>query len=547
MKHKLIYILPFLVLLLLTQCANMVTPTGGPKDITPPKVVEASPANHSTNYTGRMIELTFDEYISLENANQNLLFSPPLTKKPDVKLKNKTVVIRFKEDLKPNTTYTISFGNAIKDHHEGNIFKDYQYSFSTGEVLDSLSLTGTVLDAVTKKPVEDIYVSLYQESDSLFQQPTLRMPDYIAKADKEGKFCFNGLPEGCYLAFALQDVNANLFYDMPNETVGFLDTLVSLPEATAPLTLYAFTEVDTTQMVLEKKLIAEGVLRFVFRHPAHQVVITADTVPDDGFRILEQWSPDHDTLCWYFTPGLRDSLRVNLHFPDDTLINTESRFFLRFRETNRRASKTLKVTSNLRNGLLMPGEDLLLHFSEPITRICWHDSSALVCDTTVVAYAIDDTTSHWLSFEDGVLRLLTAVNDSASYSLQITDSVFFSVTGRTNDSIGLRFRRATDRDLGAIMITVQAPEHRQAVVQLLNSHNHVVATKIVTEEQRLEFKNLLPEKYSLRAIIDIDRNGRWSTGNFHRGFLPEMMIDYPNPLDVKGGWDIDLDDPWDLH
>ena len=149
MIEKLKYLFFCLALLLTAflaqRCANAVAPTGGPQDTTPPKVVEALPENQSINFTGKKIEITFDEYITLENANQNVMISPPLSEKPDIKLKNKTVVIKFKEDLAPNTTYTINFGSSIKDLHEGNLFTDYVYSFSTGDHIDTLRIAGKVL------------------------------------------------------------------------------------------------------------------------------------------------------------------------------------------------------------------------------------------------------------------------------------------------------------------------------------------------------------------------------------------------------------------
>ena len=320
------------------RCANAVAPTGGPKDERPPVVVETLPENRSTNFIGKKIEITFDEYITLENANQNVLISPPLNEKPDIKLKNKTVVIKFKEDLASNTTYTINFGSSIKDLHEGNLFKDYVFSFSTGDVIDTLSIAGKVLNAESKKPVEDAYVSLYAaDRDNLDSLPLTTKPNYITKTDKEGKFSLNGLADKKYLVFALKDVNSNLYFDQPNEEVAFLDTLVpasypwtppkpqpldttaidslamqvdTLAMDTLPnqldtlvnsmdsvvfetkttkvydqnalnLTLYMFTEVDSTQVLLEKKLVEEGLLRFVFRHPAKEaVVMTHEMLPD---------------------------------------------------------------------------------------------------------------------------------------------------------------------------------------------------------------------------------------------------------------------------
>ena len=221
LKHIVLWLLALFVAMLLQRCANAVAPTGGPKDTTPPVVVESVPENRSTAFSGQKIEIRFDEYVSLENANQNVLFSPPLATKPDIKLKGKTLVIRFKESLQPNTTYTIHFGEAIKDLHEGNVFKNFVYSFSTGHHIDTLSIAGVVLNANDKQPVEKAYVGLYAaDRDHLDSLPMTTAPNYITKTDKEGRFRLEGLANKDYLVFALKDVNANLFFDLPNQRGG---------------------------------------------------------------------------------------------------------------------------------------------------------------------------------------------------------------------------------------------------------------------------------------------------------------------------------------
>ncbi|MBR4148075.1 MAG: Ig-like domain-containing protein [Bacteroidales bacterium] len=534
---KIKYILLFPALFLLTQCANVVAPTGGAKDITPPKVSEAVPANRSTGFNGKKIEITFDEFVTLNNANQNVLFSPLLGVKPDIKLNGKTVVIKFKESLQPNTTYTIDFGDAIKDLHEGNLFKDYVYSFSTGDRLDTLTLAGKVLNADDQKPVADCFVTLYDsERDSLFDLPTRHAPDFITKTDKDGMFNFHGLPGKSFLVFALNDVNANYYYDMPNEKVAFIDTLVNTVTDSISnsinqnLILYAFTVVDTTQMLLEKKLVEDGLLRFVFRQPARDVNIITPSVLDESFRIVEVWSKKSDTLWWYFTPNVMDSLRVNIQY--DTLINESTVFSLKYKDTKQRPSKTtstLKVSNNLRNNMLMPGEDFILRFTEPIIEIAQNPLVFEKADDYGMAY-----------------RLLTPLGDTASCTFNLPDSVFFSIRGRTNDSISVRFKNAIEKDLGNLFITVVPPENTQVVVQLLNSRKAVVDQKTIDSATRVEFRQLLPEKYQVKAILDSDRNGQWSTGNFHKRFLPETILEYKDVLEVKAGWDIDLDDPWEL-
>ena len=542
MKDKNLNILLFLSAFFLTQCANQVAPTGGPKDITPPKVVEAVPENQSTDFNGRKIELTFDEYVTLNNASQQMLFSPPLGNKPDIKLSNKTVVVKFKEDLKPNTTYTIDFGEAVKDFHEGNLFKDYIYTFSTGDMLDTLSLAGTVVDAATQKPLEKLFVGIYDAScDSLFALPFRQAPDYLARTDKEGKFRFHGLPDVPFLAVALEDMNANLFYDLPNEKVGFIDTLVC-PSDSLSLTLLAFIEADTTQMLLESKLVEEGLLRLAFRQPADSVAIDLDWPAVDSFQVVQVWSAQHDTLCCWFTPNVADSVGVDIRF--DTLINNTSRYALKFRETqtkNRNTAKVLKANDNLKNKMLMPGDDLLLRFPEPVVSIRMHDTSMLVAgkDTIINNIQFEAVDDNGL-----VYRLVMEIDDELEYTLKMADSVFFSVRGRTNEAFTLRFKRAAETDLGNIFITVAPPTGVQVVVQLMDSKDRVLDSRIVDSTARVGFTQLMPDKYKLQAIIDTDRDGKWSSGNFHKWFLPETTVQYKDVLEVKAGWDIDLDDPW---
>ena len=575
------------------RCANAVAPTGGPKDDRPPVVVEALPENHSINFFGRKIEITFDEYITLENANQNVLISPPLNEKPDIKLKNKTVVIKFKEDLVPNTTYTIHFGSAIKDLHEGNLFKDYVYSFSTGSHIDTLCIAGKVLNANDKKPIEDAYVSLYAaDRDNLDSLPMCTKPNYVTKTDKEGNFRLNGLANKKYLVFALKDVNSNLYYDLPNEEVAFLDTLVPasypwtapkpqpldstaidstalindsipmaatdslMPNDTVPqrvfdqkalnLTLYMFTEVDSTQVLLEKKLVEEGLLRFVFRHPAKDAVIMTPEMLPDTFNLVTMHSAEYDTVWWYFSPNVKDSLWVQVKY--DTLINDLTRYSLKFKDKNARIKKpqVLKVTNNtIIRECLKNNDDFILKFSEPVIAYQMRDSALLKRDSL--------TTYNCLDFEQAdeyglKYRLKYPIAADTNYHIEIPDSVFFGIRGRTNEAIKADFHRIKDDEYGNIYITVIPPVGmKQVVVQLTDENGKVLRQQSITQKEEVMFDHLAPAKYKLRAILDADGNGKWSAGNYHRHALPETVIDYKDPLDLKAGWDIDLDEAWQLR
>ena len=589
LKHILITACLLLMAFFAQQCANAVAPTGGPKDNTPPRVVEAVPVNQSINFSGKKIEIAFDEYITLENANQNVLISPPLSEKPDIKLKNKTVVVKFKENLAPNTTYTINFGSAIKDLHEGNLFKDYVYSFSTGDHIDTLAIAGKVLDAADKKPVENAYVGLYAgDRDNLDSLPMTVAPNYITKTDKEGNFRLAGLADKKYLVFAIKDVNSNLYFDQPNEEVAFLDSLVQascLQKPVPPaldtmandsltmqvdtlvkakdsivfetetttmydqnalnLTLYMFTEVDSTQVLLEKKLIEEGLLRFVFRHPAQEAAIMTPEMLPDSFNLVTRHSVAYDTVWWYFTPNVKDSLWVQVKY--DTLINDSTRYSLKFKDKKIRNKKpeTLKVRNNLkgRDGLI-PGEDLILTFSEPIVRYAMRDSSVFQCDTLIYY----DTLAFEQADEQGLkYRLTNPISADYRYGFEVPDSVFFGIRGRTNERIKADFHVLNDDEYGNIYITVVPPKGmKQVIVQLTDESGNVLKEQLVSQKEEVMFDFLMPAKYKLRAILDADGNGKWSTGNYHRHTLPETVIEYKDALDLKAGWDIDLADPWEL-
>ena len=605
-KHILITAGLLLMAFLAQRCANAVAPSGGPRDERPPVVVEAVPENHNINFIGKKIEITFDEYITLENANQNVMISPPLSEKPDIKLKNKTVVIKFKEDLVSNTTYTINFGSAIKDLHEGNLFKDYVYSFSTGDHIDTLGIAGKVLNASDKKPIDGVYVSLYAaDRENVDSLPMTTIPDYITKTDKDGKFSLNGLADQKYLVFALKDANANLYFDLPNEEVAFLDTLVqaSCLQKPAPpvmdstvidslvmqvdtlesvadsavfetkmttvedsivfetktttmyrpnaldLTMYMFTEVDSTQVLLEKKLVEEGLLRFVFRHPAKEAVVMTHEMLPDSFNLITMHSAEYDTIWWYFTPNVKDSLWVQVKY--DTVINDSTQYSLKFKEPggNRRRKaepKKLTVNNNLLNKVgLIPGQDLILKFSEPIVSYQMRDSAVFKCDTTVLynRLAFEPADEHGMSY-----RLTTPFSTDSSYSFEIPDSVFWGIRGRTNDIIKTDFHVLKDDEYGNIYITVVPPEGmKQVVVQLTNESGKVLKEETITQKQEVMFDYLMPAKYKLRALLDADGNGKWSTGNYHHHALPETILDYKDPLDLKAGWDIDLEEVWDLN
>lgn len=209
------------------SCAQQGSPSGGPRDETPPRVLECDPPNYSTRFTEKKIQITFDEFVVLDNVNQELIVSPPLEEQPEVKLRKKTVVIQFEEELKENTTYTFHFGRAIKDLHEGNELINYEYVFSTGDVLDSMSVRGILRVAEDLSfPEDPVAIMLYsQMGDSV---PLTEIPLYVGRSGDSGVFSVNNLRPDEYKIFALKDGNNNLLFDLPSEEIAFLDSSLTV-------------------------------------------------------------------------------------------------------------------------------------------------------------------------------------------------------------------------------------------------------------------------------------------------------------------------------
>ena len=559
----------FILMLSFTRCANVVTPSGGPKDTIPPVVLQSVPENQATNFQDKEIHITFDEYVVLNNPTNNIFISPPLENNPDYKLSGKSLIIKFKEPLKSDATYSINFGEAIKDLHEGNIFKDYSFVFSTGENIDTLTLEGKLLQAVDHKPSADFYVMLYTNDDdtiSMDSLPYVSKPYYATKSDKDGKFKFSGLKDSDYLIFALKDENSNMKYDLPNESVAFLDSLVnpihnaqfiihndSLTNDSVKqdikkiesLTLYSFLQEDTVQKLLKKEVVEDGLLRFVFNRSAQNVKIEVLESLPDTFNIFSTYSMNYDTINWYFTPN-KDSLSFTINY--DTLINDTTLLSLKPRKNNTRkgrqeiVSKSLNIITNISGGKLKPKQDLILTFKEPVTDVVMRDTSWYIVDKDTI---INDL--HFIKIDSFGLRykLDKTFELEKSYKIIVPDSVFYSFKGMTNDTTYFNFKVPSLSEYGNIFVTVEVPNDiPQIIVELLDEKDKLVEKQIITSTSKVEFKYLLPKKYKLRATLDRDADGRWSTGDYSKKLLPESVYYHKDIFDVKANWDIDLEEVW---
>lgn len=582
LKNRLSHLV--LASLLTASCAQIITPTGGPKDETPPKPLRITPPPLSTLLSQGKFTITFDEFVTLQGASEQMLISPPLDGLPEFKQVRKDLSVKLPGPLRPNTTYTVNFGEAVRDLNEGNILQNFSYIFSTGPFVDSLSITGLLLAAEDGTPVDGAWAMLYVDDvDSL---PRTKKPDYVAKTGKDGRFMIPFIPEGKYKIFALKDENANYRYDGQKELVGFLDsTIASVYDRTPPpnttaahdtaqapqadpndklgksasvvtadskkeLVLRLFTAADTAQFL--KKAYCEhfGKVNFVYNLPLRTARVEAL-----GLEFKKPWNVDsytknRDTLTVWSTDLPTDSVRFVVHWNHDRsdTVLVEMRERSNKIEANSKggggkgaktkAQRDFKLEGNFLSNVPKPGQPAVVNFNHPITDLSL-SGITLTQDSMPVKFdvALSDT---------GLLnwQIWARWNPGATYRATILPGTFTDLFGLTNDTISAEFKIKLADELGRVIIKAKAESNTPMVLELRDRGGNVIESQKFTANSVLDVAGLEPGGYTLRAIVDQNRNGRWDTGNYLRKIQPERIIPYAKGIEVRANWDLELE--WEI-
>ncbi len=572
-----------LTVLALNHCANVIAPTGGPRDITPPKVTEAIPANHSTHFTGNKFSITFDEFVHLVKISQQLLVSPPMAEMPDFRLKRKTLSIRFKEALKPNTTYTVFFGDAIQDITENNPLHNFTYVFSTGTSIDSMSLRGQVVNAEDLKPAGDVFVMLYKNNNDtipLDSMPLLVKPYYLSKTDKQGHFMFSGLADTSYLIFALKDENYSLTFDQPNEKIAFLDSLVKpqyrpkphidsavfdtltahLPPdstqmvsdslwhiadslADMHLTFYQlslFQEPDSVQRLMKAGLIRPNTIRFVFSIPAKNISIKSLKYHPENNWYRSEWNKSRDTLLWFLCLPHPDSLNLLALNGKDTLDSLYLRVIPKQKLVRKRRKKDtlnkkkvyLAWKANIK-GSIKPGQKLVLTFLQPVEKV--------ISDSILLVQNKDSLYNPPYSFIDSLHRQIyfpMKVKDGGTYHLYIPDSGIIDWNHFFNKKIILTFHAKALKEYSSLNVTLKPGQPGDYIFEILNGQEKRVAVRYFSGKTVLHFPRINPGKYHFKIIFDRNGNKKWDPGNYLRKQMPEKVIYFRNIMKLRANWEI---------
>lgn len=591
------------VALCIYACANRGYPEGGPKDETPPQVVEEVPLSYTTNFKAKRVNIYFDEFVQLNDINNKFIFSPPVKKDPKVSLKGKYVQVAIPDSLRENTTYSLDFADAIVDNNESNPLGFYRYVFSTGERIDTLELGGTVVNAESYEPVLGVLVALYEKSgDSI---PLKELPDYIARTDSSGNFRLTNLREGHYRVMAIEDANRDKMYTPESEMFAWMDTTVfpvvepatrvdtfrvieKIVEADTilrdsivrtdylaygPSNLYLrlFLEKLTQLYLVEDDRKEREQLNFIFSIPGENGLevtlwdtLATEPLPQDWY--FKEHSAGNDTLTLWIkdsTVYKKDTLNVILSYmrSDSTgqweRYSDTARYTFRAKEKKEGKSKKkdedapkvefLEIKSNI-SGDLDLGARLYLEFSRPINK------STL--DSIRVLEKVD-TVYQLIPFQvvEDSLRVRRVFVDAAwkaggEYQLQIDSATIYDIYGRFNDKLEKKFKVRTEEYYGKIMVNVRGVDC-PTIVQLYKAENgksengkrtyNVVQSKVVEQDGEVVFP-LLPEgKYCVRAILDRNGNGVWDTGLYLKHRQPEEIVYLRGEIAVKQNFDVEQD------
>ena len=552
-------------LLLLAACANPVSPTGGPKDNTPPAVLRSDPANQSINFNSDKVIITFSEFVSLKDVSNQLVVSPPLAKQPEFTTRGKNLIMKLKEPLRQNTTYNFFFGNSIVDITENNPLAGYQFTFSTGPVLDSLTLGGKLISAFNQQAVKGAFVMLY---DSIYDSiPLKTRPYYLARTGEAGDFQLNNLRDGKYLMFALTDGNADYTYNLPTEDIAFADSLVT-PEVAirksskpgdstsidsnalqmkkvSSITLRQFREVDSIQKLSKVSLLRENVLSVAFRFPVKKPEIIPVKPALSGNWNVTAFNRTRDTLTIWIPQPESDSLKLIV--ADSGLCRDTVELALKFREKNIAKGKAketeTKVSLGLKNNIVSskvkPDQSIVFTFAEPVTRF---DTSMVLLKKDSLLLKPD------FRFEDSLrirLMLHHKWEEGSTYQLILPDSTFTGLFGHVNDSIAYRFSAYTESETSNLKLNLTLPlSDKNYIIQLLGDKEKLNEQRVVSENSSVTFSFLRPGKYRIKVVYDFNRNGRWDTGNYLKKRQPEYTGYFSKEFDLRANWTVEED--WNI-
>ena len=573
------------------SCANIGNPSGGPIDKTPPIFMRSNPTPNAVNVKDRKIEIFFDEIVTLKDPSTKIIVSPAQTEMPRMSALGRKVTVELVDSLLPNTTYTIDFSNSIQDNNEGNAIDNFAFAFSTGSVIDSMRVSGYVLDSRTLEPMQSVVVGLQSNlADSAFHKEKLQR---VALTNDRGQFTIRNVSPGSYHIFAIKDLDRDYKFGNPTEDIAFLDSIIvpSIGSREAADTVYNdLNEIDTIMRATRPAYFPNDILLSMFnedrksqylannlRVDSTRISLTfaaaSDTLPSLSIvgrnDVPDQWytlerSQTNDTLTYWIRPPhlvsadtlmvattyLRTDTTSNLSWGTDTLKFTFQRQKTKKKKKNEETDSLEQIRfmelHPLANGTQEVYAPLLLQTGTPIERYsreAFHLQRKLQNDTTfypaeIKSIALRDST---LSRRD--LMLKVDWEPGAAYTLAVDSLAMTDIYGLQTKPLKVDFNVRKMEEYGNIVFNIPAVRD-SAIVELLDGTEKIVLRAPV-KSHRAELLNLLPGKYYARLFIDRNGNGKYDTGNYDMHLQPEETVYYPGAINLKKNWDVEQ--TWDIY
>lgn len=590
-SKSLYYIFIIIAAAVMYSCANIGNPSGGPIDKTPPIFMRSNPTPNAVNVKDRKIEIFFDEIVTLKDPSTKIIVSPAQTEMPRMSALGRKVTVELVDSLLPNTTYTIDFSNSIQDNNEGNAIDNFAFAFSTGSVIDSMRVSGYVLDSRTLEPMQSVVVGLQSNlADSAFHKEKLQR---VALTNDRGQFTIRNVSPGSYHIFALKDLDRDYKFGNPTEDIAFLDSIIvpSIGSREAADTVYNYlNEIDTIMRATRPAYFPNDILLSMFnedrksqylannlRVDSTRISLTfaaaSDTLPSLSIvgrnDVPDQWytlerSQTNDTLTYWIRPPhlvsadtlmvattyLRTDTASNLSWGTDTLKFTFQRQKAKKKKKNEETDSLEQIRfmelHPLANGTQEVYAPLLLQTGTPIERYsreAFHLQRKLQNDTTfypaeIKSIALRDST---LSRRD--LMLKVDWEPGAAYTLAVDSLAMTDIYGLQTKPLKVDFNVRKMEEYGNIVFNIPAVRD-SAIVELLDGTEKIVLRAPV-KSHRAELLNLLPGKYYARLFIDRNGNGKYDTGNYDMHLQPEETVYYPGAINLKKNWDVEQ--TWDIY
>jgi len=519
----------FLIFLVLSfsQCAKKGRPDGGPMDEDAPIFVTANPPYETINFDKKEINIYFNEYIKLKDLNKQLIISPPLNPENPPLISpqgtpSKFINIKILDTLKENSTYIFDFGNSVQDNNESNTLERFKYIFSTGNYIDSLSLSGNVKNAFISKSVEDIKLLLYRLDSSYTDSAVYnRKPDYVTSSLDSSNYQFTNLRKGNYLLVALDDVRSDYIFNPETDKIGFLNDTITLPrDSIINHTISIFKE-ELPYIFRRGKEIRKGQLIFGYKgKPKNLTVETLSAVPDN-FKTIIFPEKGKDTLNLWHSLIEKDSLIFKI---SDNIISDTVTVKLRKKELD-----SLKV-NEITGGILNLKDTLFFLTNNPVVSI----------DTSRINFKLSDSINFpyeaFISKKENKIGFLFEKKYKKSYKINLYPNALTDIFNTTNDTISSLFRTRGTEDYGEISVTIQNPKKIPVIIQLTDINDATIVQETCSENKNISFDLLIPQKYKIRIIYDSNQNGIWDTGSYLEKKQPEYVEYFPETQEVRANW-----------